>query len=375
MQQCLLSPELGSGARLEGDHFAVRGRDVEHVFAEDEPAVARGLVRPPDLAGVERQHGDPSLKANGVHVLPGHADGRIDVGETLELGAAVRRRDSRLPLHRAVSHVGREHLAVVEAAQHQIAGDHRACRAAQRQARDLLLLGPQLVAVGGAQGMELAVDGAHGDQPLGNGRRRQHLAVEAHLPAHRAVGGIEGKQLAIARAHQDLRSARRGATGERRARVRAPQHAARGEIEGHEVAAVTGRVQAIVRDRQPEPEPQHRGFLVVDAGAPDALHPQLRGERGQLRRLIDALVLGAGRDGEQRRQRPGQRQGLQVSHEAYLPAPDAVDFAVVDAACAGAGAAVSAVRSAILSARSESPAAPACALRYSFRAAARSPLA
>src|SRR5207253_237036 len=38
---------------------------------------------------LERQHGDPSLKANGVHVLPGHADGRIDVGETLELGAAV----------------------------------------------------------------------------------------------------------------------------------------------------------------------------------------------------------------------------------------------------------------------------------------------
>jgi len=41
--------------------------------------------------------------------------------------------------------------------------------------------------------MQLAVDRAHGDQALGDGRWRQHLPVQAHFPSDRTVGGVEAK--------------------------------------------------------------------------------------------------------------------------------------------------------------------------------------
>src|SRR6516165_11417300 len=89
--QRILPPDLSSGARLERRHHAVGIRDVQRVLIDRQPAVARVLVRPPHLSGVERQHGDLSLEADGVHVAAGHAYRRIDVIEPLELGAPVRR--------------------------------------------------------------------------------------------------------------------------------------------------------------------------------------------------------------------------------------------------------------------------------------------
>jgi hypothetical protein len=212
VQQRLLPPHFRAGARLECHHLAIGVRHVEHVVIEHQAAIARGLVRPPDLPGVERQHRHASLEADRVDVVARDADRRIDVHEALELGTAVRRRHLRLPRHRAVAAVHREQLAVVEPAQHHLADDHRSGRAAQRQPRHCLLLRPQLVAVIGAERMQLAVDRAHRDEVRGDRGSGQHFTVQPHLPARLAAHCVKGEQLPVARADEHQLLARRGTT-------------------------------------------------------------------------------------------------------------------------------------------------------------------
>ncbi len=65
----------------------------------------------------------------------------------------MRRRDRRFPLNAAVVDIHGNDLAVIEATQGKIAPEHGSGCAAQRQARDLLLLRPQLVAVRRCQAM------------------------------------------------------------------------------------------------------------------------------------------------------------------------------------------------------------------------------
>ncbi len=67
------------------------------LLIDRQAAIARHFVRPPDLAGIEREHGRAALVSGGEHVVADHADGRIDVDQTVELGAPVRRGERRIP--------------------------------------------------------------------------------------------------------------------------------------------------------------------------------------------------------------------------------------------------------------------------------------
>ena len=331
-------------------------------------------MRPPYLAGVEREHRHAPLEAYRVNVLPGDQHGRVDVGEALKFSAPVRRGDSRLPQERAVAAVDRHHLAIVEAAQHGVADDYRRGGPAQRQARHLLLLHPQLVPVRGAQAAQLAIPGAHRDQLLGDGDRGQHLAVDAHLPAGLAIGGTEREQPAIAGADDDQIRTGRGAAGKRCLGVRTPQQPPVLRVERHHVTLMAGSVDAAAVDGEPKPEAQRLGLLVIDRGAPQVLDAQCRCERGEFGRLVDGLVLGAGDHEDGAREEPGP--ALQLLHGAHLAAPAAVAGALPAApalALTGASPASSAILMVRSAALSWWP--PDCALRYSASAFTLSPLA
>src|SRR5579871_1501395 len=137
---------------------------------------------------------------------------------------------------------------------------------------------------------------------LGDRSRCNHFAVDTRLPAALPVGGIEGEQLPIARTDDHQTIARRRAARERSAGMYPPDDPAGAEIERDQIAAMSGGIDTIVSHRHPEPEAQCDRLFVIDRGVPYASHLEARVDQGsELRRLIDALVLGAGDEDHKRR--------------------------------------------------------------------------
>src|SRR5580700_6117201 len=138
-----VAPYLGAVSLTHGDDDTIRLRDEQILVIDRQAAIARHVVRPPKLPGIECQHRGAPLVPGGKHVVADHSNRRIDVVELIEFGAAVRGGQGRVPQRIAGIERHRHDLAVVESADRHILGDDRYGRAAQTQARDLLLHGPQ----------------------------------------------------------------------------------------------------------------------------------------------------------------------------------------------------------------------------------------
>ena len=163
--QLVVAPYFGSVALAQRHHDAVRLGHEQILLVDRQAAVARHVVRPPDLTGVEREHGGAALKSRGEHVVADDAAPRSPCrpGDPVPCGRAARRARCPTPCHPAERHG--HHLAVVESAHDDVLGDHRDGRAAQAQARHLLLDRPQLLAAVGVEAVQSAVDRAHHHRP------------------------------------------------------------------------------------------------------------------------------------------------------------------------------------------------------------------
>ncbi len=125
MEQRLLAPDLCPRTAPQGDDLTGRIGDIDGVVIEGNAPIARGVVRPPNLARVEREHGDAALETYGEDILTRDARCRIDVDEAFQLGTAMRGSHRGLPLQRAVIHVYGDDLAIVEPTKCELACDHR----------------------------------------------------------------------------------------------------------------------------------------------------------------------------------------------------------------------------------------------------------
>src|SRR5436190_7831279 len=143
-----IAPHFDATAALECHHVALRSADVHLLVVDIDSAIAGYVMRPPDLARIERQHGSAALEAGHEHVIAHDLHCGVDVIETLELGAAMRGRDGRVPHGSAVGDTHGEHAAVVEAGNCDFTRHHRRRRSAQGESRNLLFRGPELCAVG-----------------------------------------------------------------------------------------------------------------------------------------------------------------------------------------------------------------------------------
>src|SRR5580698_6087421 len=182
VKERLLAPDLRARAAPQGHHLTVRIGYINGIVIERDTAIARGVVRPPDLTGVERKHRDATLEPDSEDVLPRDARSRVHVDETLQLGTAVRGSDGRLPLQRTVIHVDRDDPTVVEPTEREVAGNHRSRRATKRETRHLLLLRPQIVAVLRRKSAQLSINGTHGYHAFRDRGRCEDLAVKADPP-------------------------------------------------------------------------------------------------------------------------------------------------------------------------------------------------
>ena len=134
------------------------------------------------------------------------------VGDALELGRALRRRDGAVPRDRAALRIDREQPSA-GGADEQAAARHGAARGvAHRQRRIGALIDPQRLAVRGGKAVDPSVAGEHDDDLVRNARRRDHLARNARRPQRLAVG-VEREHLALVGADDDERFAGPGPGG------------------------------------------------------------------------------------------------------------------------------------------------------------------
>ena len=67
--QLVVAPYLGPVALTQRHHDAVGLGHEQIVIVERQSALARHVVRPPNLTGIEREHGGAALKARGKHIV------------------------------------------------------------------------------------------------------------------------------------------------------------------------------------------------------------------------------------------------------------------------------------------------------------------
>ena len=283
---------------------------VDRLIIDAHAAIARQFVRPPDLAGIQRQHRDPPLESHHVDVLCRRpARPRIDIDKALKLGAPVRRRSAVVSHCTEPSlHADRDHLAVVETGHdHARPRSPGESRATQRQSRHRLL----------------AATTAHGHRP-GSGRAACRHPVRRAISRSEIAGGASTSPLMRtfqrslpSRALSAITVARRlsrrraiavaadGAPRERRLGARPPLRAPVVEVEARPRRPCGPRHR---RDSPSTASPGRgaaRSLLVVrpwhSRGFCDA---QRRGEWGELGGLIEVLVLGAG-DQQEHGRKPG----------------------------------------------------------------------
>jgi hypothetical protein len=143
-----IAPHFDATATLECHDVALRSADVHLLVVDIDSAIAGHIMRPPDLARLERQHGGAALEAGHENVIAQDLHCGVDIVETLELSAAMRRRNRRVPHGRAVGDVHGENAAVIETGNRDITRHDGCGRAAQGETRNLLFRGPEFCAVG-----------------------------------------------------------------------------------------------------------------------------------------------------------------------------------------------------------------------------------
>ena len=276
-QHGVLGPDRRAVAPLERDDRAVGRRDIERVAVRGEPAIARHVAAPPDLARIAREHRDAPLVADDEDIVAEDAHRRVDVHQALDLGLAMRGRDGRGPEQLAGRQRERDDLAVVEAGKHHVAVDDRRAIAAQREPGHRLLIDPGLAAVRDAQAPQASVHRAHDDDAGRNGRRRENLAAGRDLPALGAGLGVERDELAARAADHDDAFADGRAARELDVDGGPPDVPAGRELERAHVAAMSRHVDALALHGRLQPEAQHV-VAALGAGAPDLVDPH-RGDR------------------------------------------------------------------------------------------------
>ena len=322
-------------------------RHVERVVIEHQAAIARGLVRPPDLPGVERQHRHASLEAHRVDVVAGDADRRVDVRR------GARARCGRAAASPVVSH-GTEPSLLFTASTLPLSKPHSTTspmitgRAVPRSDSrgTCCSCAHSSWPSSGLRRVQLAVDRAHRDQVRGDRGCGQHFAVQRARSSAACRQRVEGEQPPVARAdqHQVARSPRYRPI------------AAHASCARHSCRPLPGRTprrrpcgRRRTRDCSSIDIPSPRRSATAFLSSTLALHTRFTmqarlGERGELGGLIDGLVLGAGGRHQQRRQGTQQhRARRQVRMRWYCSR-----IAVTCHRCGGvAGGAGPAARSAI----------------------------
>src|ERR1019366_3931145 len=178
---------LRAGVSIQTHHVTLGGRYVHGVRIHGQAPKTRKVARPDDLPILTRQARNAPLVGYRKQIIAIGYDRGVDIDQTLQLGTAVRLPHGRLPGGTAVAEAHGHHAAIVETAHRQIPNQKWSARAAQRQAWHLLIDHPVLAAIFRRQTMQLAVDAAHHDYPVADGRGRENLRIDAHAPARHAV--------------------------------------------------------------------------------------------------------------------------------------------------------------------------------------------
>ena len=181
--ELVVAPQLGPVALAQRHDDAVGLRHVQVLRIHRQAAIARHVVRPPDLAGVEREHGRAALKAGGKDVVADHAYRRIDVDQTVQFRSAVRRSERRIPhgvaggqatppsLCRCRSRSRRSSLAMIGIAVPRKLKRGTCCSTDQSSLPFLRI-----------EAVQTAVDRAHHHDLLADRRRGQQFGIDPRAP-------------------------------------------------------------------------------------------------------------------------------------------------------------------------------------------------
>ena len=306
--QAVVAPDFRTVPLPHRDHDTLRLGDEKILGIDAETPIARHVVSPPDLSGVERQHGGPALESRREHVIADHSHRGVDIDQPVELGSAMRRGQCGIPHRVAGIQIHRHHLAVVKPADGQVLDDDRGRRAAQAQTRHLLLDRPQFLAGGDIEAVQTAIDRAHHHHLLADRRRREQLRIDVRAPFLGAGRRIERDDLTLAGADDDQTEPCRRTRRQRLFEFLEPDLVAGIHVHGDHFTLVGCGKHHPVRERRPEAETQLHLFLAAaDVVAPDFLDRQRVVVLGQVGWRLDIFILAAGGNQQKCRKTQGKQ--------------------------------------------------------------------
>ena len=312
--KAVLLPDHGGRVLADGGHHVVAADHVDLAVAFGEIEMARRFHLPDDAAVLGAERLQPALVAHGVDQAVEEHRRAVDVDQAVEFGAPLGQHDAVLPDRRAVVLGDRADAAVAEAREDQAAKRQGRTRAAQGEQRHLAVVGPALRAVLPFQREQAPVGRLRDHHAVRARWARQHLARHVRAPQLAAVAGVQGDDLAPRGAEQDAAVAGTHAAGHERrvaaipelvegafvrfADARRPDLLAVEPVEGHHAPVAVRGVDAVGDDHRRQAHelaPEAATYL----GSPDAVQLGLGIEVDELRGLAFVQVLGLGFDPRQ----------------------------------------------------------------------------